>query len=81
MRRGIRISKVTGQALVAMWSSGVVDALQALAVRAVAVSDSIWVSVSVTIAKLAKLNLARDTGRVAEVAIRADFATWACGNY
>lgn len=77
MRRSIRISKVAGQALVAMWSGSIVDALQALAVRAVAVSDGIWVSISVTIAKLAELNLSSDAGRVTEVAVRADLTTWA----
>lgn len=60
-----------------MWSSGIVDALQALAIRAVAVSDGVWISVSVAVTELTKLNLSRDACWVAEVAVRTDLATWA----
>lgn len=76
MRQRVRITEMTGQTLIAMCAGCVVDTLQALAGRSVAVSDSVRVDVSVAVAKLAKLNLSRNPRWVTVIAVRADLATW-----
>lgn len=66
---------MTRKALVAMWAGRVVDTLQTFAGRSVAVSDSIRVGVSVTVAQLTKLNFSRNSRWVTIIPVRADLAT------
>jgi hypothetical protein len=75
MGRGVRISEVTWQALIALRTSGVVDALQALASRSVAVADSVFIDVLVTVASLAELNLSSYASGVAVETVGTDLAS------
>jgi hypothetical protein len=75
MGRRVGITEVAWQTLIALRTSSVVDALQALASCSVAVADSVFIDVLVTVASLAELNFSSYAGRVAVETVRADFTS------
>jgi len=66
--------------LIALRSSRVVDALETIAGRPVAVSDRVRVDVRVAVARLAHADRPVLPGRVAEVTVAADVAFRACAD-
>jgi len=64
--------------LVALSSARVVDALQTISGRPVAVTDSVRIDIRIAVARFANADRSVLPGRVSEVAVTADVASGAC---
>jgi len=65
--------------LIALRSARVVNALQTIAGRPIAVTNSVRIDIRIAIARFANADWSGLSGRVSEVAVTADVASGACG--